>query len=423
MRVGFIGLGKLGLPTALAIEDKGHEVIGCDPLSEVAEILRTRQMRFQEEAAQELLLRTHIRLCSCKEVIRFAELLFVTIQTPHAPQFEGVTRLPDERRDFDYTFLKAGMREVANEIEGLNEDRIVIVVSTVLPGTIRREIKPLLGPHAHLCYNPFFIAMGTVIPDFLRPEFVLFGVEDKEAANRAEAFYRTIHDAPFYRTSLENAEMIKVLYNTFISTKIAFANTAMELCHRMPGTDVDAVMTALFMGRDRLISTRYLSGGMGDGGGCHPRDNIALSHLAQRLGMSFDWFGNIMEQRERQTDWLIDLIEQHAGDLPICILGRAFKPACSIETGSPALLLGTLLEERGHLVRRYDPYCDGSEQAPIDRPYCYFIGTRHPEFATFPFAPGSVVLDPWRYVEGRPGVTLIPIGRQPLSPHDEQTTT
>ncbi len=150
-----------------------------------------------------------------------------------------------------------------------------------------------------------------------------------------------------YRTGLENAELIKVLYNTFISTKIAFANTAMELCHRLPGTDVDAVMGALKLGGDRIISTAYLDGGMGDGGGCHPRDNIALSHLARRLDMSFDWFENIMLQRERQTDWLADLVAREAGALPICVLGRAFKPGCSVETGSPSRLLLQLLAARG----------------------------------------------------------------------------
>jgi len=302
------------------------------------------------------------------------------------------------------------MRDLAEEIEKLGEYRNVIVVSTVLPGTIRREIRPLLGPHTRLCYNPFFIAMGTVIPDFLHPEFVLFGVDDPEAAAAAEAFYRTIHGETFYKTSIENAELIKVLYNTFISTKIAFANTAMEICHRMPGTDVDNVISALFLGRDRIISPSYMSGGMGDGGGCHPRDNIALSFLARKLGMSFDWFSNIMLQRERQTDWLADLVEEHAEGRPICVLGKAFKPSCSIDTGSPALLLGNILEERGYSVVRYDPHFDSAGAAPTDKAYCYFIGTRHPEFRVFPYAPGSVVLDPWRYIEDRPGVKVVRIG-------------
>ena len=111
------------------------------------------------------------------------------------------------------------------------KNKVVIIISTVLPGTISREIKPLLNKYVKLCYNPFFIAMGTTINDFLNPEIILFGVDDKHAAKKAEKFYKTINNSPFFKTSIENAELIKVCYNTFISTKIAFINTIMELCH------------------------------------------------------------------------------------------------------------------------------------------------------------------------------------------------
>jgi len=406
-----MGLGKLGLPAALAVESSGHEVLGSDPSAEVAEILRSRRMTHNEAGAQELLDSSQIALRPLGEVVRFAEIIFVTIQTPHDHRFEGITRLPRERRDFDYSHLVAGMQELSREIEALGEARTVVLVSTVLPGTVRREIRPLLGPHARLVYNPFFIAMGTVIQDFMRPEFVLLGVDNPVAAEVLEAFYQTIHHEPIFPTSVENAELIKVLYNTFISTKLAFANTAMELCHRLPGTDVDQVTAALGLGRDRIISTAYLGGGMGDGGACHPRDNIALSHLARQVGMSFDWFENIMLQRERQTDWLGDLVLSHARGRPVCVLGRAFKAGCAMETGSPALLLGQLLEERGVTPLFWDPYLDPPEARPAGGPFCYFIGTKHPEFRTYPFLAGSVVIDPWRYIEATPGVEVIPVGR------------
>jgi UDPglucose 6-dehydrogenase len=253
--------------------------------------------------------------------------------------------------------------------------------------------------------------MGTAIRDFLEPEFVLFGVDDDDAASEAERFYRTIHDAPFRRTTLEEAEVIKVLYNTLISTKIAFANTAMELCHRLPGADVDVVLGVLGEARERLISPRYLGAGMGDGGACHPRDNIALSHLSRAVGMSFDWFSCVMAQRERQTEWLADLIAAHRQGRDVLILGRSFKPESSITTGSAAVLLETILRERGIDVLSFDPHVDASGSPPAGRPLCYFIGTKHPEFRTWPFEPASVVLDPWRYVEVPPGVELIPIGR------------
>lgn len=411
MNIGFAGLGKLGLPVALAIEAKGHTVIGYDPAEGPRETLRTRRLAYREAGAEALLQDTRIEIVPVDEVVRRSDLIFVTIQTPHEPRFEGVTRLPAETRDFDYRHLCAGVAQLSAAIEKLGQERILVVVSTVLPGTIRRDIKPLLGPHARLCYNPFLIAMGTAIRDFLNPEFVLFGVDDARSASVAEEFYRTIHGSPFQRTTLEEAEIVKVLYNTFISTKIAFANTAMEICHHTPGADVDVVIRVLRDAHERLVSGKYLTAGMGDGGACHPRDNIALSHLSERLGLSFDWFRCVMEQRERQTDWLADLIEQHRDGRDIVILGRSFKPESNIVTGSPALLLESILRERGLPVSAWDPHVDGGTTPPQGRPFCYFIGTGHPEFRTWPFEPGSIVLDPWRYVTVPAGVDLIPIGR------------
>lgn len=417
--VGFIGLGKLGLPIALAIESKGHQVVATDPADGPQRILRSRKLEHREAGASALLEQSRLELVPLQETVRRSQLLFVTIETPHAPEFEGVTRLPAQTRGFDTSRLCAGMADLSRAIEQNGEERIVVVVSTVLPGTIRRELKPLMGPRARLCYNPFFIAMGTAIADFLAPEFVLFGVDDDRAASAAEAFYRTIHDAPFRRTTLEEAELIKVLYNTFISTKIAFANTAMELAHHVPGANVDVVLDVLAGANQRIISGKYLSAGMGDGGGCHPRDNIALSHFAKEVGLSFDWFRAVMQQRERQTEWLCELIEQHRGGRKVVILGRSFKPESNILTGSAAVLLTSLLEERGTVTSAWDPHVDRGVAPPTDGPFCYFIGTRHPEFRKFPFAPGSVVLDPWRFVEPAANVEYVPIGKGPSAPAGE----
>ena len=411
MKVGFIGLGKLGLPLALAIESKGHSVAGYDPAELSQQIIRTKRMAYREEGADALLKSSRIEIVPVDEVVRRSEIIFVCIQTPHEARFEGVTRLSAETRDFDYRHLCAGIAQLSSAVEATGQDRVVIVISTVLPGTMRREIKPLLGPHSRLCYNPSFISMGTAIIDFFNPEFVLFGVDDSRSAAAAEEFYRTIHGAAFRRTTIEEAEIIKVLYNTFISTKVAFANVAMEVCHHTPGADVDVVLGVLKDAGHRLISGKYLGAGMGDGGACHPRDNIALSHLSRKLGLSFDWFRCVMEQRERQSEWLADLVQRHSDAREILILGRSFKPESNITTGSASVLLENILRERGVKVRSWDPYVDTGTAAPAGKPFCYFIGTKHLEFRTWPFEKGSVVLDPWRYVVVPEGVQVISIGR------------
>jgi len=410
MNIGFIGLGKLGLPVALAIESRGHHVLGYDISDDVKGYVENKKIPYREIWAQEHLDNSKIQFASVEDVVRHSEIVFVPIQTPHSPEYEGTTRLPKKRVDFDYSWLKSGIKSLADEIEKQGEEKVVIIISTVLPGTIRKEIKPLLGKHTKLCYNPFFIAMGTTMKDFLEPEFVLFGVDDELAAAKAEKFYRTLHHRPFYKTTIESAELIKVTYNTFISTKIAFVNTVMEMCHKLPGANIDDVTNALKLGSERIISDKYFSGGMGDGGGCHPRDNIALSWLAGKLEMNFDWFENIMMQRESQTDWFADLIEAELKqDIKnIYILGKAFKEETDLCVGSPAILLNNILEERGHKVEMYDPWVD--KISPEFEKGCFFIGTKHPEFLEFDFPEGSVVLDPWRYIPDRHGVTMIRIG-------------
>ncbi|MDE1924848.1 MAG: hypothetical protein KGH79_01550 [Patescibacteria group bacterium] len=411
MKIGFIGLGKLGLPCAVAIDQKGHEVMGYDlNLSR----MQKETINYRETAPdgvspfEPLLRKSNLKFGSIDEVVRHGEIIFVAIQTPHEEKYEGTTRIPKQRVDFNYDHLVKGVKEVSKAIEKSGKDRVVVIISTVLPGTIKKRILPHLNKHVKLCYNPFFIAMGTTMRDFLNPEFVLFGVVDEKAAALAEKFYRTLHLAPFYPTSLENAELIKVSYNTFIGMKIVFANTMMEICHKLGGTmDVDAVTNALKLANERLISPKYLGAGMGDGGGCHPRDNIAMSWLARKLDLSYDFFDSLMTAREKQTEWLAKLMTEYK--LPKVILGKAFKPETNITTGSPSILLKNILEEKKQKVTMYDPYLDGP--MPIwTKKSVFFVGTKHPQFEKIKFPKGSVVIDPWRYIKKQKGVEVILVG-------------
>jgi UDPglucose 6-dehydrogenase len=411
MKVGFIGLGKLGLPCAVAIAAKNHEVMGYD----INPDLMNRNPRQYRETGPDgispfnpFLEKSTVTFGKLEEVADFSDIIFVAVQTPHEYRYEGITRIPPDRVDFNYEYLERAVKDLSAVIK---KEKVVVVISTVLPGTLRRRILPLIHPKIKLCYNPFFIAMGTTMRDFLHPEFVLFGVHDEGAARTAESFYRTITDAPFYKTTLENAELIKVSYNTFIGMKIVFANTLMEICHRIPGTNVDEVTNALKLSHRRLISGSYLSGGMGDGGGCHPRDNIAMSWLARDLNLSYDFFEDLMTAREMQTEWLADLMCEYK--LPKAILGYSFKPETSITVGSPALLLKNILEEKGEEVFLFDPFVD-KETVDIYKlePMVFLIGTKHSIFTEYLFPPCSIVIDPWRYIDKKQSdVEVIPVGK------------
>jgi len=352
-----IGLGKLGLPVALAIEAAGHEVAGYDPSPVVQQIRETRVLPYVEEGAQELLENTRMQFMEPEEIAEWADLIFVAVQTPHQPEFEGTTRLTDDREDFNYSFLTEALVS-AKEAKGT-----LVVISTVLPGTLQRITQDgLLGFSDRLLYNPFFIAMGTTIPDFRNPEFVLVGTDGAHPGTLRE-FYATIHDRPVFVTTVKTAELTKVAYNTFIGLKIAFANTMMELCEKT-GADVDDLVDALSLADRRIISSAYLRGGMGDGGGCHPRDNIALSWLARETGLSYDLFGALMECREKQTEWLADLVTREAWNgipddvdhKPIEVLGKAYKPNTALTVGSPSTLLANILREEGMQFTHTDPY-------------------------------------------------------------------
>jgi len=416
MKIGFLGLGKLGLPCALAIESKGHDVFGHDSNPAVQKYVQNKKIPYKEEGVNQALINSNIKLVTLSELVKFSEIIFVGIQTPHHEKYEGITELPQDRVDFDYTFLKNASIELSEEIKKQNLEKTVIIISTVLPGTIAREIKPLLNNQVKLCYNPFFIAMGTTMHDYLNPEFVLFGVEDLDAAKKAEEFYKTITSVPFFKTSIQNAELIKVAYNTFIGMKIVFANVLMEICHKT-GANVDEVTDALKLANDRLISGKYFTGGMGDGGACHPRDNIALSWLSRKLNLSFDWFENIMLAREKQTEWLANLMEEY--DLPKVILGTSYKPESNLEIGSASLLLKNILEKRGHKVTKYDPYVDSDTADNIKNkfkePCIFLIGTKHQDFINFDFPKGSVVIDPWRYMPDKNGIKTIRLGENNYS--------
>lgn len=407
-RIGMIGMGKLGLPVALAMESKGYEVVGYDTSPRVCEYLANREVPYMEEGIEPLLADTKIEcLGSIEEVVRRAEIVFVPVQTPHSPQYEGVTRMPDETRDFEYQYLVNAVRAVANAARDLESPTTLVVISTVLPGTINSHVRPLMNDWVQLVYNPAFIAMGTTVQDFLEPEFVLLAAEEPAALRQMQDFYSRIHERPvWWTTNYENAELVKVAYNTFISMKIVFANTLMEICHKT-GADCDQVTSALSLADQRLLSPAYLKGGMGDGGACHPRDGIAMAHLAKRLDLSFDIFSTITRAREDQAEWLADLAIQWSEltGSHICVLGKAYKANTALPTGSPSKLLYNQLLEKGAAASHHDD--------PIgNAPEVFVIATKHDRYADVIFPQNSVVIDPWGYIPDQPGVTVVRVGRK-----------
>jgi UDPglucose 6-dehydrogenase len=425
MRVGIFGLGKLGLPVATAMASRGLEVYGYDPAVWGYPDDVSHEEGFAEAIAAA---EGRVHFCDAVDAVNNSDgVVFLACQTPHEPRFEGVTPLPDDRADFDYSFLIDAVTRVVKVADALEKDVTLAVISTVLPGTLEREIVPLLSERVRLVYNPSFIAMGTTVRDFLDPEFVLLG-GSPGATSVAEVYYVAGVDKERFRyMSIRDAELTKVAYNTFIGLKIAFANTLMEICHKTGG-DVDEVSGALKLAHRRLISPAYLDGGMGDGGACHPRDNIALSWLANELDLSYDLFGSVMECREEQARWLAALVADEcrmSGLLP-GLLGVAYKPGSCIVTGSAALLTRQFIREEGFDPAIYDPHTGDKVKSVLpvmdqrlDDPKVWLIGCKHPEFVDLKLPKGSIVIDPFRYIPDQEGVQVVRVGQRPV-PHNGQ---
>lgn len=429
MRIGFVGLGKLGYPVAAGMASKGHVVTGFDIRAEVTnheprpykETGPDGKQDFNEWFKENQKARSNLKFDYLYEIVLESDIIFVAVQTPHEPNLEGTTFIKDqEYQDFDYSYLKGVCQNISNIIEnnGIQRKIPVVIISTALSWTMDTEILPICHENMELIYNPYFIAMGTTLYDFFHPEFVLIGTSCKSTDNlfqRLVNFYGTITaKCEVFYTSRLNAELIKMAYNTFIGMKISFANTLMEICDKLPGADVDAVTDALKLATDRLISPKYLSGGMGDGGGCHPRDQVALAYLGEKLQLSYNPFVDLIRAREHQTAYLGNIAIRYAvkSNLPICVLGLAFKPEINLTVGSPALLLVNYLKNHYPelLIKAFDPYLNKGTEFPKG-PHVIVIGCKHEVFKKYDFPAKSIIIDPWRYIPKSPMYRVVYIGR------------
>lgn len=417
MKVAMIGLGKLGLPVSCAMVMRHHEVYGFDNDIDKANAYRQGQVDLYEPSIG-------MQLCGClagdtglhivnrlEAAVRPAEIIFIAVPTPSRP--DG---------GFDTSIVSNAVADVADIMKTCDDHKTVAIISTVLPTTVRNIILPVLegimgeppGNRYGLCYNAQFIAMGSVVNNMLHPEFVLVGEYDQLSGDVLEHFYTQLTNAPVKRMTIESAEFVKMIYNTFIGMKIMYANLIGEMCDRIPNADCDVVVDALALARDRLISSRYLHSGLGDGGGCHPRDQRALAYFANALGTSHNLFQYIINARVVQTDYVAqavcDVAEYYG--MPIVVYGLTFKPETNLTEDSPALLLVDCIKRMVYDdcgVYLYDPIIAPDAELP-DEPCVYVIGMRHNQIKDFHFNPGSIIIDPWRCMEPVQGCAYHPLG-------------
>ena len=385
MKIGFIGVGKLGKDAAEVMAEK-HEVIGYDVTEVSPENFKM--------------------VSSIEEVCKDREMIFIAVPTPHHPDYDGrypTSHLPN--KDFDYSIVNEVLDEVNKHA---NKNQLVVLISTVLPGTIRREFIHRI-PNGRFIYNPYLIAMGTVKWDMVNPEMVIIGTEDGSMTGDAKLlldFYKTfITEGTRYEIGTwDEAEGIKIFYNTFISTKVALVNMIQDVAEKGGNMNVDVVTGALERSTQRILGKAYMTAGMGDGGGCHPRDNIALRYMAEELDLGYDLFDAIMNAREKQAKNLATrlVIEANKVNLPIIILGKSYKPDVPYEDGSTTILTGHFCESYGSKYK--------VEFDPMEPKKAVYLLGHMGKFHDYDFPEGSVIVDPWRAYSTEKDIKVIHYG-------------
>ena len=342
-KIGFIGLGKLGMPCAEAMAQKGFHVAGYDILNKSSNHIEIRD--------------------SIKSVVEDSDIIFVATPTPHEDGYDGRTptsHLPV--KDFNYTAVKEVLSACNKH---MRQEQTLVLISTVLPGTTRREFAPLVT-NTNLMYNPYLIAMGTVADDMVNPEMIMIGSrsgsKDSDCKGRSElleSFYNQVCDnmPRMEFGTWEDVEGMKIFYNTFISTKVALVNMIQDVSHKLGNMNVDNVTGALSRSTNRIISAKYMKAGMGDGGACHPRDNIALRWLAKELDLGYDMFESIMTARERQAETMAKAVLTHGKN--IYFTSDSYKPGVEMPDGSSSLLLQHFVAHHGgKIIKELDATVD-----------------------------------------------------------------
>ena len=366
-KIGFIGLGKLGMPCAEAIAKKGFDVAGYDILHKTSTYVEIRE--------------------SIEDVCRDRDIVFVATPTPHEDGYDGrepTSHLPV--KDFNYDAVKKVLTKCNKHMGNV---QTLVLISTVLPGTTRREFAPLVT-NTKLMYNPYLIAMGTVADDMVNPEMIMIGSKNglagtncKIRSEMLESFYNQVCD-DFPRMEFgtwEEVESMKIFYNTFISNKVALVNMIQDVAHKLGSINVDTVTQALAKSTKRIVSPAYMKAGMGDGGACHPRDNIALRWLAKELDLGYDMFESIMTARERQAETMAKAVLTHGKN--IWFSSDSYKPGTDLVDGSSSLLVQ-------HYVKKHGGTLANGIDTPVE------VIVRVHESDQFEADESTIIFDPWR---------------------------
>ncbi|MGD1092397.1 MAG: UDP-glucose/GDP-mannose dehydrogenase family protein [Bryobacteraceae bacterium] len=356
MNISVVGLGKLGAVLAAVLADRGHEVTGVDINPSAVDALNAGRAPVREPGLEEMIRQNANRLTATTDLeaaVQQTDITFVVVPTPSIP--DGT---------FSLQYVMAAAERIAQALRQKSEYHLVVISSTVIPGSTGGQVMPLIerisgkkcGMGFGLCYNPEFIALGSVIHDMCSPDMILIGESDPRAGEMLEKLYRGVcsNQPSMARMNFVNAELTKISVNTYVTTKISYANMLAEVCEQVPGADSGVVSAAI--GLDTRIGRKYLKGALGYGGPCFPRDNAAFSSFAQqhRIEASLPKATDQINRRQaaRLADRILEVLPEgeSAG-----ILGMAYKPDTEVIEESQGILVARQLLAAKRRVIVYDP--------------------------------------------------------------------
>ncbi len=359
-RLCVVGVGRSGAVTAACLADLGHYVWAVDVDSVQVAALRAGRAPFYEPGLDDVIARN----------LNAGRLSFTTQFSEGVPEADAVllcVATPSQSDgDADLSSLFAAARQIAPL---LNDEAIVITRSTVPVGTNASLAETVRAENAVVAFdvaaNPEFLREGHAVEDFMRPERVVIGANNERAAAAAARVYDGL-GPPIIFTDLETAELIKYAANAYLAASVSFINEIANICERA-GADVSLVSRALSMDR-RIGKHAYLAPGIGFGGGCLPKDLLALISTAERHGYTPPLLKAIVEVNERQPARVVSYLEELFSDLnglTMAVLGTSFKGGTFDCRSSPALAVIRLLARAGAGVRAFDPLADGTAQRQL----------------------------------------------------------
>ncbi|HEV7527007.1 MAG TPA: UDP-glucose/GDP-mannose dehydrogenase family protein [Acidimicrobiia bacterium] len=351
MKVAVIGAGYVGLTTAACFAHLGHDVLCADIDSEKVARLQKGEVPILELGLPELIKaglasrKLEFVVGAATAALR-AEIVFLCVQTPQGA--DGAA---------DLSFVESVAREIAPVLAA---NAVVVNKSTVPVGSTRfvQRILSEAGARADgvtVASNPEFLREGQAVRDFLNPDRIVIGCDDRESAVRVSELYKGV-GAPVLVTDPASAEMIKYASNAFLATKVSFINAIANLCEAV---DADAHEVAIGMGYDTRIGFQFLHPGPGYGGSCFPKDVAALLHISNSAGYAFELLGGVVDVNEAQHERMIDKVRVAVGGslsgMTVGIWGLTFKADTDDLRDSPAMFVARRLIEEGVIVRAYDP--------------------------------------------------------------------